>query len=453
MRRPRALLPLVVAAAPACSFHGPAASGDGGPGDDAPPGGERGCDLAATWESGKSAARTIYVSKTPGAGTPDGSQANPFTTLAAAAASITAGTRIVLGPGDFGGVTLTDKQGTAEAPIWLEGPDQGPPARIVGSLGGGLHLIGAQYWVIRDLAIAGLTGQAGLNVDDGSGAGKAHHLVIERVNVGSSDRACVQLSGVTDVTLRDSVLGSCERGVMLVGVQRVTIGRVTIGGMMAAGVAMAGGSADIEVRQSVISSIPGGRGLWLGGDSQLSEFRPALTAPSGNVEATNIRVFDNVIRDVKDAIECSICTSSLVAHNLIRGVTRDVLNLYQPYTSLGAYGFARAGGVKLVNNAIEVASGAGAVSEGNGTLPATCSFSHNMWYRPGGAWDTALPSTEEQGIADKQSGYSDTGRLCGSAQSPAAGAALALPEVTGTLAGACRPAPPSIGPSEPASGC
>ena len=451
MSRARALI-LLIAAVPACSFRSPSSSGDGGSPDAGPPR----CDLGATWEAGKKPTTTIYISKTPGSGTPDGSQDNPYTSLGAAAPMIAPGTRILLGPGDFGGATFTDKQGTADAPIWIEGPASDPPARLTGALGGGLHLIGAQYWVIRNLAISGITGQAGINVDDGSGAGKPHHIVVDRVNVGSSDRACLQFSGVTDVTIRDATLGSCDRGMMMVGVQRATIGRTTIGGMVTAGVVLAGGSAAIEVRQSVISGIPNGRGLWIGGDSSLNEFRPALTATSGNTEATDIRVFDNVIRDVKDAIECSICTSSLVAHNLLRGVTRNVLNLYQSYTSIGSFNFARSGGVRFINNAIEVDTGGLAVYEGGSTLPATCSFSHNMWYRPGGTWMPTLPVTESSGIYDKQSGYADDGRLCASANSPAAGAGAPVPGVNGTLRGECRPIsppPPAIGPSEPDPGC
>ena len=459
MSRARVLIFLVaavaaVAAVPACSFRSPSATGDGSIGDDdAPDAGSGRCDLPDTWEAGKQPTKTIYVSKTAGPDTPDGSQTNPYISLDDAAAAITAGTKIVLGPGNFAGATFTDKRGTADAPIWLEGSTGGSPSRINSD---GLHLVGAQYWVIRNLAIGSFNGEPGLNVDDTSGAGKSHHIVVDRVNVGSTDRPCLQFSGVTDVTIRDSTLGSCERGVFLVGVQRATIGRATIGSMQSSGIAMAGGSADIEVRQSTISDVPNGRGLWIGGDSDADEFRPPLSALSGNTEATNVRVFDNVIFSVKDAIECSICTNTLVAHNLLRGVTRDVLNLYQPYTAIVPHNFARSGGVRLVNNAIEVGGGGLAVYEGNNTDPGSCSFSHNMWYRSSGTWMPTLPVTEEAGIYDKQSGYTDKGSLCASANSPAAAAGASVPGVPGTLQGACRPTsppPPSIGPSEPDSGC
>jgi hypothetical protein len=244
---------------------------------------------------------------------------------------------------------------------------------------------------------------------------------------------------------------------MMVGVQRGTIGRMTIGGIDTVGVALAGGSADLEVRQSSIADIQGGLGVWIGGDSSLGQFRPPLTSATGNTEATNIRVFDNVIRDVRDAFQCSNCTSSLVAHNLLRRVTGYVLRLQQPYIALNSFGFAPAGGVRFVNNAIEVESSAEAFTDdGGGTDAASCTFSHDMWSRIGDRWTPALPSAEALGILDQQARYDDAGKLCTSASSPAAGAGAQVPEVEGTLQGGCRPSPPSppsIGPSEPAPGC
>ena len=447
------LLPLTVA----CGFRSPTGSGDldGPPPDPNADAAGPQCDLGGTWDQARQPTRTVYVSRTPGPGTPDGSETNPFQSLGAASPLIGPGVRVLLGPGDHGGITLTDKRGTPDAPIWLEGPSSGTPARISGQIGtgAGLHLIGAQYWVIRNLTASTFSQTAGINIDDGSGPGSAHHIVIERVTVASTPRPCLQLSGVTDVTIRDSTLGSCDRGVMMVGVQRAVIGRTKIGSMETAGVALAGGSANIEVRQNEIGSA--GKGVWIGGDSSLSQFRPPLTATTGNTEARDIRVFDNVFIDVVAAITCSNCGSSLVAHNLFRDVDDTVFVLHQPYTTLGAFQFAPAGGVKLINNAIEGDSDADAfLDNGAGTASKSCSFSHNMWHRSGGGtWTLSLPTAETMGIYGTQSGYTAAGRLCAAASSPAARAATPLPEVPGTLQGQCRPSPPSIGPSEPDLGC
>src|SRR6186713_452852 len=129
----------------ACGFHSARPSGGD---DDAPPDGAVGrCDLGASWEQGKQPTRTVHVATTS-SGTPDGSETSPFLSLVAAVPALAPGTRILLGPGDYtAGATITDKRGTAEAPIWLEGPTSGTPARILGGAGPGLHLIGAQYWV------------------------------------------------------------------------------------------------------------------------------------------------------------------------------------------------------------------------------------------------------------------------------------------------------------------
>ena len=366
------------------------------------------------------------------------------------------GVRVQLEPGDYAGATFTGKQGSVTAPIWLEGPESGPAARIIGNGGPGLRLVGPQYWVIRNLEIATLPGVPGLNIDDSSGPGSAKFIVIDHIKVGSSDRACLQLSGVTDVVIRDSTLGSCNRGVMMVGVQNATIARNTIGSMTVAGVALAGGSSNINVRQNQIDDIDGS-GVWIGGQSDVNQFRPALMS-TGNAEARNIRVFNNVIRNVRDAFQCSNCTDSLVAHNLIRRAARNLLLLHQPYTELSSggntYEFIGAGGVRMINNAIELRDGAGAFSaEGDELDPGSCTFSRNMWFREGGLWEPPLPTDETDGIQDTQSGYTDTGRLCKTTSSRAAGAGAPLPEVDGTLQGACRGTSRSIGPSEPDPGC
>ncbi|HSK04546.1 MAG TPA: right-handed parallel beta-helix repeat-containing protein [Kofleriaceae bacterium] len=451
MKRARGLFLMLAA----CGFGSPSVERTDAPPVDAPPDAPRApCDLDDTWEQGKQPARTVHVSKTPGPGTPDGSAQNPFLSLGAAIPSIEPGVRILLGPGDHAGATITNRRGTADAPIWIEGPATGEPARIVGGSGTGLHLVGPQYWVIRNLEVTGLTQQPGIHVDDGGTPGSAHHVVIERVRVASVVRPCLQLGGVDDVTIRDATLASCDRGVMMLGVRTATIARTTISSVDTAGIALAGGSTDVDVRQNVIANVEGGIGVWIGGDSDLGQFRPPLSALAGNAEARDIRVFDNVIRDVRDAIQCSNCTSALVAHNLIRRASAYALKLHQPYVAIDSFQFVPAGGVELANNAIEIGGSAEALFDpANGTDAGSCTFRHNLWLKPGGVWAPALPSPEIGGIYGAPSGYSDAGKLCMSTGSRAAGAGTPLPEVDGTLTGACRSSPPSIGPGEPDPGC
>ena len=83
---------------------------------------------------------------------------------------------------------------------------------------------------------------------------------------------------------------------------------------------------------------------------------------------------------------------------------------------------------------------------------ASCTFSHNLWFEVNDPANSmpALPNPDPAGIYGQASGYNDTGTLCtGAAQHTG----VAVPEVAGTLGGACRPDPPSIGPSEPQPGC
>jgi hypothetical protein len=293
--------------------------------------------------------------------------------------------------------------------------------------------------------------------------GSAHDVVIEDVTIGSTTATAFQITGVTDVTLRDSSVGAANRGVMMVGVRRATIARIVTGSTPYASVALAGGSQDIEVRQSRFENT--GTGVRIGNYSDANEFRPMLAASTGNFEAADIKVFDNVFIGTisLDAITCTNCTRVLVAHNAIRAATRSVFRLEQAYDAhpqLPGAQFVRAGAVQWVNNAIEIPGNPSAMSVANsagGAMPdpASCSFSRNLWHKrsPPATWMPTFPGApaETMGIYDKPSGYDDMGKLCSGGG--AVGAGIALPDVTGTLAGTCRPSPPSIGPSERDPGC
>jgi hypothetical protein len=432
---------------PACGFGAPSIDRvDGAPADSAAPR----CEPGATWEQGLQPARTLHVSTAAGPGAPDGSEQNPFLTLRDALVAAGPGTRISLAPGTYAGATATGVVGTAAAPIWIEGP---PAAGMRATLTGasGLHLIGARYVVIRHLDFTSVM-SAAINLDDGTPPvpGSAHHVVIDDVAMSSIAGAGVQLTGVDDVVIRDSRMASCNRAVMMVGVHRATVARVASASTTTAGVAMAGGSEDIEVRESRVEST--NIGIWIGGDSDVGQFRPPLTLPTGNFEARNIRVFNNVVRAADNAVVCTNCTESLVAHNLIRDANQSVFRLVQAHTLLGGFGFAPAGKVTYVNNAIEVAGTPTPMLAGAGTDGPSCRFSHNLWRRAT-PWTPALPSAETMGVYDRASGYDDAGTLCAGAGGAAAGAGTPVTEVDGTLTGACRPSPPSIGPGEPDPGC
>jgi hypothetical protein len=455
-----------------CHFTAPdnlgSGGGDDGGGDDDPvdpDAAERVCDVEPSWETTAVPKRTLHVSTMAGTGTPDGSPQSPFTTLSAAMTAAKAagpGTRILLAGGTYViGFSISDLRGTAAEPFWIEGPATGTRAQLVGG-SASIHLIRPAYVALRHLTIT-QTAQASVNIDDGGVGGDAHDVVIDDVTIASTTATAFQITGVTDVTIRDSMVGAANRGVMMVGVRRATIARLVTGSTPYASVALAGGSQDIEVRQSRFEDT--GTGVRIGNYSDANEFRPALKASAGNFEAADVRVFDNVFGGtiMLDAITCTNCTHVLVAHNAIRAATRSVFRLEQAYAvhpQLAGAQFVRAGQVRWVNNAIETAGSPGAMSVANsaiGDMPdaASCSFSRNLWYRrsPAAAWTPTFPAAlaETMGIYDKPSGYDDRGKLCSGGG--AVGAGVALPEVNGTLGGTCRPAPPSIGPSERDPGC
>lgn len=421
-----------------------------------PEGGETSCDALPAWDAGKTPSTTVYISTTPGPGTPDGSELNPFPRLTAAQ-PIQPGTRIVLAAGSYPGETLYDVTGTLAAPIWIEGPAAGARATFTGSLG--IHLVRAQHVVLRNFDTSA-TSQAGINVDDGGDATNpgTHHIVVDGVHVDGSDASCFQFSGVTNVTLRNSTGAACRRGVLFVGVHEASIERVTMTTMSVAGVAIAAGSDDIDVRQSWFEDA-GTRMIWIGGNSAITEFRPPLVNATGNYEAADVRVFDNVLiggsaADV--AVLCSNCTSSLVAHNLIRGdAFSHVFRVVQEHNALGAFAFVPAGKVRYINNAVEVGGNPFGAQAGSGTDGASCTFANNLWFEVGNPGNSMpnLPTAESNGVYGVPSGHDTAGNLCASAGGAAAGAGLVLPEVPGTREGTCRPAPPSIGPSEVDAGC
>jgi hypothetical protein len=94
---------------------------------------------------------------------------------------------------------------------------------------------------------------------------------------------------------------------------------------------------------------------------------------------------------------------------------------------------------------IDVSELATAFDADSNTEPSSVTFSHNLWNNT-----TTPPAGDPAAITGMPSGYDMTGRLCAGA---AVGTGVAIPELAGTLAGDCRPDPPSIGPDEPGPDC
>src|SRR5262249_45338840 len=151
-----------------------------------------------------------------------------------------------LAAGSYSGEVVTDAHGTATSPLWIEGPATGTRATV-----NGLQLIRPQYVVLRHLDLASTVTSA-FNADDGGDRVDPvpHPPVVDAVPAGSALQRCFQLTGISDVTIVRSSAASCERGVMMVGVHRARLSRLTVSSTTTAGVQAAGGSDDIEIRQS-----------------------------------------------------------------------------------------------------------------------------------------------------------------------------------------------------------
>jgi hypothetical protein len=238
------------------------------------------------------------------------------------------------------------------------------------------------------------------------------------------------------------------------------VARNVFSGRMENAVQAKGGSTDVDVRQNRIR-IEGSRAVNLGGSTDLTLFRPSLSMSAPNAEARRIHAFDNVITGLgASATPFAFvgCIDCLAAHNLVRGRHRWHVRILQETPSQGGFTFEPSGGGRVIANSFvfEAATLATAVNVGSNTAPDTFSFSHNLWYATDDPGQSApsLPVAETAGVVGDASGYGHLpddpfaaiGATCVGASE--AGAGVAVPEVTGTLDGSCRVAPPAIGPQQ-----
>jgi hypothetical protein len=400
------------------------------------------CDAPASFDAGLTPSSTIYVSPL-GSVSPDGSADKPFGSIGAALVGRAPGTRIELLPGTYPGELISDLHGTATAPFWIEGATTGGRAQLTSLL----RFSGPQYVAVRHLDV--VSASRALTFDDNGvrTAGIAHHIAVEDVAVsgpaGVGD--CLQLTGVDDASFDRVRSTGCRVGFRVSGTHRAVLSHLQVTTTTLAGIAVQSGSNQIDIRQSTFTN-NGQRAVWIGGSSSEDEFRPPLAMPADNYEASDVHVFDNLITGSGlEAIPCSLCQDSLVAHNLIRGTWTEIGHLIAEHGPINGHAFVQSGSMTWINNAIEVTSNATPMVADGGTDPASCVYSHNLWD------GTMMPASGEPGmIYNMPSGYDAAGQLCTGA---AAHAGVLVPEAPGTFDGECRAMPPSIGPDEPAAGC
>ncbi len=434
-----------------------ARGGDGGGAIDAANPGDAGhgaCDVAPTFADAVAPTRELHVATTGSAGG-DGTPGAPFATIAQAAAEATPGTSIVVHAGTYaGGLYVGDLAGTATAPIWIGGAAGEARPVIQGGVNG-IQLSRVRYLALRDLEIAGATGN-GVNLDDGGAYDDpeaTHHVVLQHLFVhdigGDGNQDCLKLSGVRDFFVLDNQLERCGgggsgSGLDHVGCHHGLIARNTFTETSGNAIQAKGGSSDLEIRQNHLVQA-GARGINLGGSTGFEFFRPPLSTTEPNAEARDIRVVSNVITGGDAAVAFVGCVDCLVAGNTIIDPLRWPVRILQETVTGGGYTFEPARDGRFIGNLVYFEAGVISthVNVGPDTAADTFTFANNLWY----AHDTpaqstpTLPVTETGAVIGEDPG--DPQAECHGG--PRDDAGQALPELVGDLRGACRGSPPDIG--------
>jgi|688.fasta_scaffold161482_2 hypothetical protein len=205
--------------------------------------------------------------------------------LRQALAAATPGTVIRLAPGQYQPVIyVKDVKGAADKPIVIEGGDPANPPVFTGG-NEALHVTSCSHLVLRNLVLRGQQDN-GLNIDDGSQPGSAHHILVENVRVedvgpqGNHD--AIKLSGLDDFEIRGCTChGWGGQGIDMVGCHRGLIVGCTLTGKQGftqnTGLTAKGGSREITVRGCRFDHASD-RGVNAGGSTGDPFFRP-LDAP------------------------------------------------------------------------------------------------------------------------------------------------------------------------------
>ncbi|MEX2219348.1 MAG: hypothetical protein WD749_11405 [Phycisphaerales bacterium] len=425
------------------------------------------CSSIPTFEAGLAPTRQLHVATTGSNATGTGSAAQPYATIAFAAARATPGTAVVVHAGTYaGGGFINALAGTAEAPIWIGGAP-GEPRPVLNGGSNGLQFSRARYVIIHDLEVQGATGN-GLNLDDGGEVGNpgvASFLVLRNLSVhdigtgGNND--ALKLSGLYDFRVLDCALaraGGAASGSLIdmVGCHRGLIARCDLREASANAVQAKGGTSDVEVRWCAMTEC-GQRAVNIGGSTGLEFFRPPLSTTQPNAETRNIRVVSNVIHGATAAVAFVGAVDCIAANNTIITPHNWVLRILQETTSGGGYTFLPCGNNRFENNLVyfDRSDLSTYVNVGANTAPATFTFAHNLWYAYDNPAQSApnLPVPETGAVIGQDPGLADpvpppAGNYRINPRGPAAGAGRAPAGAAGDLGGRCYRTPPSIGAHE-----
>ncbi|MFP5348940.1 MAG: right-handed parallel beta-helix repeat-containing protein, partial [Gammaproteobacteria bacterium] len=343
----------------------------------APPAANPGSGFPAAFDVGATYTRELYVDAAAAPGG-DGSAARPYTTIGAAIAQATAGTRIRIAAGTYGAIgTYSNLRGTASAPIALVGT--GAVVIDTGRSAQALHLIDPRYVVIDGITVQNIAPH-GINIDDGGDySTPAEYVVLRNVtfrDIGTGgNNDCLKLSGVDRFYIEGSSFSGCNRGeaIDMVGCHDGVISGNRFFNLPVNGVQTKGGSADVLIHGNRFSDIAQ-RSINAGGSTGATFYRPSNTTH----EAARIQMIANIFERTGSAPVAFVgCDTCVFANNTIVEPGTYLARILEENTTLGpgANGY-------FINNIVLLNTiGRGAVVNVDAnTQPATYTFGSNLWY-------------------------------------------------------------------------
>lgn len=377
----------------------------------------------------------------------DGSVSAPYTTIGAALAQATPGTRVRIAAGTYGAIgSFSNLQGTPTAPIAVVG--EGAVIVDTGRSAQALHLIDPRYVVLQGITVQN-TFPHGINIDDGGDySTPAEYVVLRNMtfrNIGNGgNNDCLKMSGVDNFYIEGSSFSTCNQGeaIDMVGCHNGVITGNSFFDLPVNGVQTKGGSADVLIHGNRFTNIAQ-RSINAGGSTGAAFYRPTNTTH----EAARIQMVANIfVRPVNTPVAFVGCDGCVFANNTIIEPGTYLARILQENTTLGA----SANGHYINNIIVFNTNGRGSVvNVGPNTLPATYTFGSNLWFSldnpsyTGPTLGGGVPA--ETGSIIQQSPLLDS-NYRPQAGSPAIGAGRTVPRgLAGDFARQPYTSPPTLG--------
>jgi len=381
-----------------------------------------------------------------------------YPTLSAAVNVVAPGDTILIHAGSYsGGLFFANLKGNANQ--WITIRNASGATVIFEGGNNAIQLADPAYLHLQGLIFQHQTGN-GLNVDDGGSYDTpAHHVVFEdctfRDMSASGNNDLLKLSGLDYFTVRNCIFqngATGGSGIDMVGCHHGVIEKNYFENLGSNSIQCKGGSEWVRIEGNFFRN-GGQRTLNLGGSTGLQFFRP----DTAHFEAANVQVFANIIVGSWAPIAYVGAVNVTVANNTIYQPENWVIRILQE--TVDPDRFLECGDNSFVNNIVWLGDNLSTeVNVGPNTAPETFLFSNNLWFNADDAnWSGPnLPVVETNAILNADPLFSDPANDDFSipANSPAAGAGMAIASLAFDFQGNLFANPPSIGAVEanPVSG-